>query len=334
MGSILVTGGAGYVGSHIVRRLLDEGRDVVVLDDLSEGHEAAVGKARLVVGDFADPAILDDVLAGGAVDYVVHMAAYCLVGESVEQPARYYENNVTKPLRLLEAARAHGVKGMVFSSSAATYGEPREVPITETHPTVPTNPYGETKLAFERALGWFANAHDFRYVALRYFNAAGAHPSGEIGEDHDPESHLIPILIRAAAHGGPPARIFGTDYPTSDGTCVRDYVHVVDLAEAHVLAIQAMERGEVRGESFNLGNGEGFSVREVLSAVERVTGSAPPAEDAPRRPGDPAILVASSDLVRSRLGWSPEFPGLDDIIRTSWNWHRMHPEGYGERGSS
>jgi UDP-glucose 4-epimerase len=329
MGSILVTGGAGYVGSHIVRRLRSDGIDVVVVDDLSEGHREAVGDANLLVGDFADPGVVGPILAGREVEWIVHMAAYCQVGESVEQPAKYYENNVTKSLRLLDLAHTHGVRGMVFSSSAAVYGEPEDVPIPESHPTVPTNPYGETKLAFERALSWYSGAHDFRYVALRYFNAAGAHPSGEIGEDHAPETHLIPNLLRSAGEGGPPTPIFGTDYPTSDGTCVRDYVHVVDLAQAHVRAIGAMSRGEVTGESFNLGSGEGFSVREVLAAVERVAGTAPPTTDAPRRAGDPAVLVASSDLARSRLGWKPEYPALDDIIRTAWNWHRMHPHGYG-----
>ena len=331
MGVVLVTGGAGYIGSHIVRRLLREGRDVVVVDDLSEGHAEAVPGARLLEGDFADPSLIEPVLRDEGVEFIIHMAALCLVGESVERPGKYYEVNVSRSLRLLDLAVRHGVRGMVFSSTAAVYGEPHTVPIAEDHKTSPTNPYGETKAALERALSWYGRAHGLAWVALRYFNAAGAHPDGDLGEDHDPETHLIPRLLQAAVRGGPVTPIFGTDYPTDDGTCVRDYVHVADLADAHVLAMEAMRSGSVSAEAINLGNGEGFSVREVLESVERVVGKVPATEETSRRPGDPAVLVASSERARQRLEWSPAFRSLDDIIRTAWEWHRTHPNGYGER---
>ena len=332
MSRVLATGGAGYIGSHIVRRLLESGHEVVVVDDLSLGHAEAVGGARLVVGDFADPDILARELGGG-VDYVMHMAALCEVGESVERPARYYRNNVTRSLALMDAARRHRVRGIVFSSTAATYGEPESVPILEDHPQRPTNPYGETKRAVERALDWFHGAYGLKFSVLRYFNAAGAHPDGTIGEDHHPESHLIPRLLEATREGAEPMPIFGNDYPTPDGTCVRDYVHVQDLARAHVLAMSAMESGEVEAEAFNLGNGEGFSVRQVIEAVERISGRPPATREAPRRAGDPAVLVAGSGRIRSRLGWEPEFPALDEIVRTAWRWHRSHPGGYGSSGA-
>jgi UDP-glucose 4-epimerase len=331
MASVVVTGGAGYIGSHIVRRLAASGWDVTVVDDLSEGHRAAVGSVALVEGDFGDPTVLEPLLEGEGVEYVVHMAAFCQVGESVANPARYYDNNVAKTLRLLDAARRLGVKGIVFSSSAAVYGDPVEVPITEEHPLSPTNPYGETKLVIENALAWFHRAYGLRYAALRYFNAAGAHPDGDLGEDHEPESHLIPRLLRSILDGGPPTPVFGEDYPTTDGTCVRDYIHVVDLAEAHVAALEALERGRVEAEAFNLGNGEGFSVRDVVDTVARVTGKTPPTERAPRRAGDPAILVAASERAGRRLGFEPRFPRLEDIVRTAWAWHRDHPKGYGDR---
>jgi UDP-glucose 4-epimerase len=332
MGKILVTGGAGYVGSHIVRMLVDGGREVVVLDDLSLGHRAAVGQVPLVVSDFADRATLDDLLGRGGVEWIVHMAASCEVGESVADPAKYYANNVTRSLGLLDAAVAHGVRGVVFSSSAAVYGEPEALPIDEEQPTRPTNPYGETKLVFERALRWYHRAHGLRYVALRYFNAAGAHPDGTIGEDHSPESHIIPRLLGALKPGGESVPIFGTDYPTEDGTCVRDYVHVLDLAQAHRLAVEGMQDGRVAAESINLGNGAGFSVRQVVEMVEQVAGRRPPTEDAPRRPGDPARLVASHRRAVDLLGWRPAFDSLRDIVGTAWDWHREHPEGYGGRG--
>ncbi|NIM01087.1 MAG: UDP-glucose 4-epimerase GalE, partial [Acidobacteria bacterium] len=326
MGAILVTGGAGYVGSHIVRVLTERGQDVAVVDDLSEGYRAAIGEVRLIESDFSNETMLDEELGSGDVEFLVHMAASCEVGESMENPAKYYANNLTASLRLLEAARRHGVRGIVFSSTAAVYGEPLKTPITEEHPQLPTNAYGETKLAFERALAWYHQAYGVRYVALRYFNAAGAHPDASIGEDHRPESHIVPRLLRGVIEGQEPIPIFGNDWPTPDGTCVRDYVHVVDLAQAHVLAIEAMRSGDAEAEAFNLGNGEGFSVLEVIDAVGKVTGQRPATVDAPRRAGDPATLVASSDRIRQRLGWNPEFPALEEIVSTAWEWHRTHPD--------
>jgi UDP-glucose-4-epimerase GalE len=327
MGRIMVTGGAGYVGSHIVRLLADEGEDLLVVDDLSQGHAAAIGGVPMVRADFADGAMLDQQLAGGGIEFIIHMAASCEVGESIDAPAAYYTNNVTRTLEMMDAARSHGVKGIVFSSTAAVYGEPGRLPIEEAHPKEPTNPYGDTKLAIERALGWYAAAYGMRFVALRYFNAAGAHPDGAIGEDHDPESHLIPRLLKSL-QSGEEIPIFGEDYPTDDGTCIRDYIHVVDLAQAHILALKALRRGEVEAEAFNLGNGEGFSVREVIEVIEKVTGKRPPTLSAPRRAGDPAILVASSKRICERLGWQPSHPTLEEIVGTAWEWHRNHPRGY------
>ncbi len=332
MSGVLVTGGAGYIGSHIVRHLRQSGRRVVVLDDLSEGHRAAVDPgAELVEADFADESALDRLLGDEGLKLIVHMAASCLVGESVQDPAKYYDNNLVRSLRMLEAARRHRVAGIVFSSTAAVYGEPVDLPIREDHPLVPTNTYGETKLAFERALSWYQGAYGLRYVALRYFNAAGAHPDGDIGEDHPQETHLIPRLLRTVLDGGPATPIFGDDWPTSDGTCIRDYIHVLDLAEAHVLALESMESGTVDAAAFNLGNGQGFSVREVVDTIAKVTGTAPPTESAPRRAGDPAILVASSEEANRRLGWLPRYPSLEEIVASAWRWHQGHPRGYGER---
>ncbi len=331
MGSVLVTGGAGYIGSHIVRMLGEAGERVVVLDNLCEGHREAVGEAELIQADFSDPQILARILESGSVEYIVHMAASCEVGQSVADPASYYENNLARSLKLLDAARRFGVRGLVFSSTAAVYGEPQSLPIDEDHPQRPTNPYGETKLAFERALAWYRRAYGVAFVSLRYFNAAGAHPDGRIGEDHARETHLIPRLLLSVVHGGDPIPIFGDDYPTPDGTCVRDYVHVVDLARAHVLAIEALRAGRVEGECFNLGNGAGFSVKQVVDTAARVAGQRPPTAPAPRRAGDPAVLVASSERIIQHLGWEPEFPELEQIVRTAWNWHQAHPHGYASR---
>jgi len=325
LSAVLVTGGAGYIGSHVVRRLREAGRKVVVIDDLSDGHADSVPAETLVEGDFADPALLERVFGTMGARFVVHLAASCLVGESVANPGAYYRNNVVRSLALADAAVRHGVRGIVFSSSAAVYGEAREVPIPESHACLPTNPYGETKLAFERALAWYARAHGLASISLRYFNAAGAHPAGDIGEDHDPETHLIPLLLRAARDGGPPVPIFGSDYATPDGTCVRDYVHVVDLAEAHVLGLARLERDGTTCASFNLGNGLGFSVQEVIDTVQRVTGRAVPTVRAERRPGDPATLVASSERARSELHWKPQFPDLAGIVATAWSFHEKRP---------
>ncbi len=314
--NVLLTGGAGYIGGAVARRLRAAGHAVVLVDDLSTGHRDTAEGFDLVEGDFADPALVGPALRRHRIEAVVHMAAHCLVGESMQRPAYYYENNVSRSLRLLDLAVGAGVSRFVFSSSAAVYGEPERTPIDEDHLTRPTNPYGETKLAFERALGWHAAAHRFAAVSLRYFNAAGAMTDGGHGERHDPESHLIPNVLAAAA-GGSAVEIYGGDYPTPDGTAVRDYIHIEDLAEAHRLALErATSPGEAR--ALNLGNGGGFSVLEVIEAARRVTGRPIEARRVARRPGDPARLVASSTLARKVLGWAPRHPDLDAILRSAW----------------
>lgn len=328
MGEILVTGGAGYIGSHIVKLLRELGRDVVVLDNLSSGHREAIIGTPLVEADCGDERALEGLLAGGGVEAIVHLAAFAEVGASVTDPARYYANNLAASLRLLAAASRFGVRRFVFSSTCAVYGEPQQVPLVESHPTDPANPYGETKRAFEQALRWHQRAYGVDYVALRYFNAAGAALDGTIGEDHEPESHLIPRLLLGLLHEGEPTPIFGTDYPTSDGTCVRDYVHVTDLARAHVAALDLMRRREGLAEAVNLGNGEGFSVREVVETVAQVTGQRPRTVDAERRAGDPAILVAAAERARSLLDWRPQHETLTEIVASAWRWHREHPRGY------
>lgn len=328
MAKTLVTGGAGYIGSHIAQQLARAGRDVLILDDLSLGHRAALQGLPLVEADFGDRAVLDRLFGEHEVEWVIHMAALCEVGQSMQEPAAYYDNNLVRSLALLDAMREHRVRGLVFSSTAAVYGEPQQLPITEDHPQRPTNTYGETKLAFERALHWYHAAFGLRYVALRYFNAAGAQPDGEIGEDHAHETHLIPRLLRAVQRGAEPTPIFGVDYPTRDGSCVRDYVHVVDLAQAHLLALAALHDGKVAAEAFNLGNGAGFTVLEVVDMVQQVTGIRPATRVAARRPGDPASLVASAHRAAERLGWKPTYPTLDAIVRTAWEWHRRYPRGY------
>lgn len=332
---VLVTGGAGYIGSFIVSALRSRGDRVIVLDDLSRGHREAVPDADLVVGDIARPADVDRALSAGRVSAVVHMAAKALVGESMQDPAGYYENNLVKSIAFLNLIRARGVDRMVFSSTAAVYGEPVSIPITEDHPTVPTNPYGASKLAFERALHWYGHAYGFRSASLRYFNAAGGGlPAGGLGEDHEPESHLVPNVIRAAMGLAPHVEIFGTDYPTSDGTCVRDYVHVMDLAEAHVLALDALAKPPSGGPAvaYNLGADRAASVREVVSAAETVCGARIRVLEAPRRPGDPAILLASSKKLKESLGWAPRFSDLKTIVETAHAWHAARPAGY--RGPS
>ena len=323
---ILVTGGAGYIGSHAVKALCEAGRDVVVLDSLLAGHRESVGKVPLVEADIADAAAVRETIRRYRVTAVMHFAALLAVGESVTAPSRYYENNVRKTLSLLETLVGASVSQFVFSSTAAVYGVPQETPIREDHPTDPINAYGETKLAIERALPHYAHAYDLQSVSLRYFNAAGADPSGMIGEDHHPEFHLIPRAL-SASDGGEELEIYGTDYPTPDGTCQRDYVHVSDLADAHVCALQALERRPLSG-AYNLGNGRGYSVWEVIAAVERVTGRPVRRRVAPRRPGDPATLLASSHRARADLGWKPRFEELDAIVQAAWDWHRAHPSGY------
>jgi len=324
--AILVTGGAGYIGSHAVKALARAGYEVVVYDDLSAGHRQAVVAGTFVRGDVHDTAMLRRVLREHRVGAVMHFAAWLLVGESVRDPRGYYWNNVAGSLSVLEAMVAESVGRFVFSSTAALFGEPETTPIDESHPARPINPYGETKLAVERALPHFERAYGLRSIRLRYFNAAGADPEGELGEDHRPEVHLIPRAIEAAC-GGEPLAIFGDDYPTPDGTCLRDYIHVTDLADAHVLALQALERGGPSA-AYNLGNGRPISVREVVASVERVSRRRVPAEVQPRRPGDPAVLFASSAAMARDLGWRARYDDLDTIVGTAWRWRLAHPQGY------
>lgn len=327
MSRVLVTGGAGYIGSHAVRALLENGHSVVVLDDLSAGHAEAVPReVALLRAQTHERAWVAEMLREHQIDAVMHFAAWLSVGDSVRDPLGYYHNNVTGSLALLAAMADANVQKFVFSSTCAVYGEPEKAPITEAMPTRPINPYGETKLAVERVLPHMTRAHGLSWIALRYFNASGAHPDGSIGEDHSPEIHLIPRAI-AAARGGPPLEVFGTDYPTPDGTCIRDYIHVVDLAEAHVQALSALDNG---GESgvFNAGTGRGHSVLEVIETVGRVVGAPVRWNKSPRRPGDPAVLFAASDRLQRELGWRPRFPSLETIVRHAWQWHEAHPRGY------
>jgi len=324
--AVLVTGGAGYIGSHAAKALHLAGYRVVVYDNLVAGHRAAVKYGELVEGDIADVAALRAAMRDHRVAGVMHFAAFLDVGESVRDPIRYYRNNVVGALGVLEAMACEQVRHFVFSSTCATYGEPIETPISESHPQRPINSYGETKLAVERALPHFQGAHGIAWAALRYFNASGADPDGEIGEDHAPEIHLIPRTIEAAM-GGRPLQVFGDDYPTPDGTCLRDYVHVTDLADAHVRALEAIRETGKSG-AYNLGTGRPHSVREVIGTVERVTGRTVPWSLAPRRPGDPAVLYATAEKARAELRWTPRFAELDAIVRTAWDWHRTHPHGY------
>jgi UDP-glucose-4-epimerase GalE len=326
---ILVTGGAGYIGSHTVRLLLARGHDVTVFDSLVYGHRPAVPADRLVVGDLRDVDHLDQVLLANRIEAVVHFAAFAYVGESVTNPAKYYTNNLIYSLNLLDRCRRQGVGKFVFSSTCATYGVPTKVPITEDEKQAPINPYGNTKLALERALSDYAVAYPFGFCALRYFNAAGAAPDGTIGEDHDPETHLIPLVFQAAMGKRPQVEIFGTDYPTPDGTCLRDYVHVDDLAEAHVLALDKIGPGSKL--AYNVGIGRGYSVREVIRTAQEVSGLKVPVKEGPPRAGDPAELVANADKIRRELGWSPKYADLRAIVQTAWNWHRTHPNGFGDR---
>lgn len=325
--SILVCGGAGYIGSHMVAELLERGKDVVIVDNFQKGHKDAVLGGKLYKGDLRDTAVLDKVFNENHIDAVIDFAADSLVGESVEEPIKYFENNVGSTLNLLKAMKNHGIKYIVFSSTAATYGEPQNIPILESDRTFPTNPYGETKLTVEKILKWCDRAYGIKYTALRYFNAAGAHISGKIGEDHRPETHLIPIILQVALGKRDKIMVFGDDYDTEDGSCVRDYVHVSDLASAHLLALERLQKG---GESaiYNLGNGKGFSVKEVINITREVTGRQIKAEIAGRRAGDPAKLVASSEKAMKELGWKPKYNKLETIIETAWKWHLNHPNGY------
>ena len=323
---MLVTGGAGYIGSHAAKALSQAGYGVVIYDNLIAGHREAVRYGPLVEGDIADVAAVRDALRRHRIFAVMHFAAFLDVGESVREPGRYYRNNVVGALGVLEAMASESVRYFVLSSTCATYGEPREAPIAETHPQDPINSYGETKLVIERALPHFERANGLRWTALRYFNAAGADPDGEIGEDHMPEIHLVPRAIEAAT-GGRELQVFGDDYPTPDGTCLRDYVHVSDLADAHVRALEVMVESGKSG-AYNLGTGSPHSVRQVIESVERVTGRRVVWTLAPRRPGDPAALFATPQKAQTELRWSPRFPDLDAIVRTAWTWHQKHPRGY------
>jgi UDP-glucose 4-epimerase len=322
---VLVTGGAGYIGSIVTAELVRAGHQVTVYDSLVRGHREAVHPSvAFVRGDTGDRATLARTLSEGRFDAVMHFAAFIEAGESMRKPELYFENNTANALSLLTTMLEHGVNRFVFSSTAAVYGDPEYMPIDEDHPLNPVNAYGASKLMVERMLAWLNQIHGLGYAALRYFNAAGAAPP--LGEDHQPETHLIPIILQVALGERDHLELYGTDYPTPDGTCIRDYIHVSDLASAHVLALEALQPGEQR--VYNLGNGRGFSNREVLETARRVTGRPIPAVEAPRRPGDPAVLVASSDRIRRELGWSPRHPDLEDIIGSAWAWRQKHPEGY------
>lgn len=326
--SILVLGGAGYIGSHTVYELIDAGRDVVIVDNLQTGFKEAVHpKARFYQVDIRDRKALDEVLEKESIDGVIHFAASSQVGESMTDPLKYYDNNLHGTMVLLQSMVAHNVNKIVFSSTAATYGEPERVPIFESDRTCPTNCYGETKLSMEKMMSWVSKAHGLRFIALRYFNACGAHKSGTIGEAHNPETHLVPLILQVPNGQRAKISIFGDDYDTKDGTCIRDYIHVTDLAQAHILALDYLMNG---GENnvFNLGNGVGFTVKEVIDCARRVTGHPIPAEISPRRAGDPAQLIASSEKAKDVLGWKPQFADLDTIISTAWAWHKNHPHGY------
>ncbi|MDD6598396.1 UDP-glucose 4-epimerase GalE [Anaerovibrio sp.] len=326
--SILVCGGAGYIGSHTVHQLVEKGEDVVIVDNLQTGHMGAVNpKAKFYKGDIREAEVLDRIFTENKIDAVVHFAANSLVGESMTNPLKYFNNNVYGMQVLLEAMVRHGIDKIVFSSTAATYGEPERIPIMEDDRTEPTNPYGQSKLIMEKMMKWVSLANGIRYVSLRYFNAAGAIEDGSIGEDHSPETHLIPLILQVPLGKRDHITVFGEDYPTPDGTCLRDYIHVLDLADAHVLAIDYLRRG---GECniFNLGNGQGFSVKEMIEAAKEATGLDIKVEIGERRAGDPAQLIASSEKARKVLGWQPKFTDVKAVIGTAWKWHQQHPEGY------
>ena len=329
--AILVAGGAGYIGSHMVKDLIEHGEDVVVADNLSTGHRDAINpKAKFYEGDIRDRKFLDKVFDNEDITAVVHFAAFSIVPESMSKPLKYFDNNTGGMITLLEAMRDHNIKYIVFSSTAATYGVPEHMPIKETDPQNPINPYVLSKLMMEKMMAWADKAYGIKFVALRYFNVAGAAPDGTIGEDHGPETHLVPIILQVAQGKRKELSIFGDDYNTPDGTNVRDYVHVMDLADAHILAIKYLEAGN-KSNAFNLGSSTGFSNKQMLEAAREVTGKPIPAKMAPRRPGDPDSLVAASDKARTILGWKPKYDDVHDIIATAWKWHSTHPKGYDDR---
>ncbi len=328
--NLLVTGGGGYIGSVVTSELLHRGHKVTVFDNLSHGHRSAIpASAKFVLGDISDREALSSIFRAGAFDGVLHFAAFIEAGESMKVPEKFFRNNTANALTLLEIMHEFKVPRLVFSSTAALYGNPERTPIQEDDPLHPTNAYGESKLLVEQMLAWFHRIHGLRYASLRYFNAAGA--TEELGEDHHPETHLVPLVLQVAAGKRANVSIYGTDYPTPDGTCIRDYIHVSDLASAHVLALEALgKQAEPERLIFNLGNGRGFSVRQVIEAARRVTGHPIPVIESPRRPGDPAILVASSEKIKSQLHWKPKHPEIDEIIASAWNWRNRRPEGYGK----
>ncbi|WP_251459821.1 UDP-glucose 4-epimerase GalE [Weizmannia agrestimuris] len=329
--SILVLGGAGYIGSHAVYQLIDQKYDVVVIDNLQTGHRAAIHpKAKFYEGDIRDRAFMQEVFGKEKIDAIIHFAANSLVGESMEQPLKYFDNNVYGTQIVLEMMKEFHVPHIVFSSTAATYGEPEHVPITETMPTVPTNTYGETKLTMEKMMKWCEKAYGIKYVALRYFNVAGARSTGEIGEDHHPETHLIPVVLETVLGKREAITIFGEDYDTKDGTCVRDYIHVEDLIDAHILALQYLKNGGA-SDVFNLGSSYGFSVKEIVDTVREVTGKGFNVKIGDRRAGDPSTLIASSEKAKRVLGWNPKKTDIRQIIKDAWNWHESHPNGYDDR---
>jgi len=326
--SILVTGGAGYIGSIVVEQLLEQDYEVVVIDNLQEGNrEAVLPKAKFYEGDFGDKDILDGVFRKSSIDAVLHFAAETTVEFSMTDPGKYFANNVAKGINLLDVMRYHNCDRFIFSSTAATFGEPEYTPIDEKHPQKPINAYGESKLMFEKILDWYHRAYGLKFNAFRYFNAAGA--SRKLGEEHRPETRIIPLVIQVALGKRERISIFGTDYPTKDGTCIRDYVHVIDLAEAHILALKNLERHP--NGKYNLGNGAGFSVLEVIEMVSKVSGREIPKVEAPRRKGDPAVIIASSELAKQELGWKPRYSSLEEIVKSAWEWHRKHPNGYRTR---
>jgi UDP-glucose 4-epimerase len=325
--TVLVTGGAGYVGSIVSEELIKDGHKVIILDNLVQGHRGAIlPESEFVLGDCGNPQDLDAVFGRFKVDAVMHMAAETVVEFSMTDPRRYFHNNIIGGINLLDSILKHDVRNFIFSSSAATYGEPTKTPIQEDHPKVPVNSYGETKLMFEKILEWYGRAYGIRHISMRYFNAAGA--SERLGEDHRPETHLIPNVLKAAKNSRKPVPIFGKDYPTRDGSCIRDYVHVIDIAQAHILALSKLD--ELSGRAYNLGNGEGYSVLEVIKAARIVSGSQIPTTFSPRRAGDPAVLLASSERAKSELGWSPRFPEIETIIESAWRWMEKNPNGYAE----
>lgn len=329
--TVLVLGGAGYIGSHAVDQLIAQQYDVAVVDNLQTGHQGAIHKkARFYLGDIRDKAFMESVFEKESIEGVMHFAANSLVGESMQQPLQYFNNNVYGTQVTLETMQKFAVKSIVFSSSAATYGEPKEVPIKETADTNPESPYGETKLMMEKILKWCDKAYDTKFVALRYFNVAGAKSDGSIGEDHSPESHLVPLILQTALGQRNELTIFGDDYATPDGTCIRDYVHVIDLVEAHILALEYLKSGN-KSTIVNLGSNTGFSVKEVLETARKVTGIEIPATVAARRPGDPSTLIASSEKAKTILGWKPQYTDINDIIESAWNWHKNSPHGYADK---